>query len=170
VESYGQLAVLSTLLQVQQYFPLHSTCKLCFLLDNSGHILRTKKFLQSPRLAQRPQCLISNFDLDLKIRDTLKQVQISPSVKHVHIHQEDALQQQGEPLPWKVQIKSCCDEIATNYLRHQSQPVTKLTFLPASTIAVVVNSTTLTSRIPSQLHHHCSSTFQYKGRSQLQHL
>jgi hypothetical protein len=34
----------------------------------------------------------------------------------------------------------------------------------------VVNGTTITSRIPSELRHHCSSTFQYNERSQLQHL
>jgi hypothetical protein len=157
-ESYGQLAVLRLLLQVQRYFQIPITCKLRLLLDNSGRISRTEKLIRVPKLAPR-QCLLSDFDLDLQIRDTLHQLRITPRSEHIHSHQEATLQQQGEDLPWKVQINSRCDEIATDYLRRQSQPVTQVPFLPASKVALVVNGTTITSRIPSQLRHHCSSTF-----------
>jgi hypothetical protein len=113
---------------------------------------------------------MADFDLDMQILDTLQQLGISPSSEHIHSHQEADFQDSDEPLPWKVQINTRCDEIATDYLRQQSRPTTKVPFLPATKVALVVDDITITGRIPAQIRHHCGATFQYNQRSQIQHL
>ena len=168
-ESYGQLAILRLLFHIKTYFKIPLHCEFRFLLDNSGRISRTATLLRNPNLAPR-RCLISDFDLDMQILDTLQQLGITPKAEHVHSHQEEALQADGEPLPWAVQINTRCDEIATDYLRRQSTPVTTVPFLPASKVAVVVNDITLNGRIPSHIRHHCGARLEHNKRSQLQHL
>jgi hypothetical protein len=157
------------LFQLHRYYEAPIECKLRFLLDNSGRISRTKRLLTTPALAPR-QCLMADFDLDMQILDTLTQLGISPSSEHIHSHQDETLRDSDEPIPWKVQIDSRCDEIATDYLQQQSQPTRKVPFLPATTVALVVEDTTITGRIPAHLRHHCGTTFKYNQRSQLQHL
>ena len=93
------------------------------------------------------------------------------SDEHIHSHQDETLRDPEDPIPWKVQINTRCDVIATAHLRRQSHPVLLVPFLPASKVALTVNNRTITSRLPSQLRHICGSTRAYSTkRSQIQHL
>jgi hypothetical protein len=97
--------------------------------------------------------LSTNFDLDLQISDTLRQLSIRTRDEHTRSHQDDDPTQQKVRLSWKVQINSRCDVIATDHLRRQTKPVLLVPFLPASRVSLAAHNRTITSKLPTQLRH-----------------
>ena len=169
-ESYGQLAILRLLLHLSLYLRCPIQCKCRFLLDNSGRLTRTRHILRHPQPSPR-RCLLSEFDLDLQIRDTVGAMQLRTSDEHIHSHQDENQEAPDASTAWKIQLNTRCDSIATEHLQRQTDPILLVPFFPASKVALTVDRRTITGRIPSQLRHHCGSSRLYtKKRSQIQHL
>jgi hypothetical protein len=169
-ESYGQLAVLRLLYHLTLYYEIQALCRFRFLLDNLGRLTRTRRFLRQPRPSPRT-FLSADFDLDMQISETLTKLNIRTRDEHIASHQDDTTQQQGEPIPWKVQLNSRCDDIATDQLQRQNQPTLLVPFLPASRVALEVRQSTITSKMPSHLRHIAGSTFPYTNhKTQVDHL
>jgi hypothetical protein len=170
-ESYGQLAILRLLFHLTLYLRCPIQCKCRFLMDNSGRLTRTRRILQHPHPSPR-RCLLSEFDLDLQIRDTILAMNLKTRDEHIHSHQDTPTSNQDEPLKWKIQLNERCDTIATEQLQLQTGPTLLVPFLPAAKVSLAVQGRTITGKIPTQLRHHCGSSRRYshKRRSQIQHL
>jgi hypothetical protein len=167
-ESYGQLAVVRLLFHFTRHFHIRIRCRCRFLLDNSGRLLRTRTIINHPQPTPR-RYLISDFDIDMELRDTLHQLRLRSVDEHIHSHQEHT--SPADLIPWKTQINSRCDALATAHLRRQTQPSVRVPFLPASTAMFELHQRTITRALPSQTRHICGSTLPYTNdRSQLQHL
>jgi hypothetical protein len=169
-ESYGQLASLRLLFHLTCFYDVRPLCSFRFLLDNQGRLTRTRRFIQHPTPEPRT-FLNADFDLDMQIKATLNHLQIRTKDEHIRSHQDDDPTHPEGPLPWKVQINSHCDVIATDALRRQINPGLLVPFLPASRVSLAINRRTITSKLPSQLRHLGGSSFPYTNqKSQVQHL
>jgi hypothetical protein len=123
-------------------------CRFRFLLDNQGRLTRTRRFIHQPMPSPRT-FLSADFDLDMQISDTLRQLNIRTRDEHICSHQDDDPTQQEGRLSWKVQIYSRCDVIATDHFRRQTKPALLVPFLQASRVSMAVNKRTITSKLPT---------------------
>jgi hypothetical protein len=69
------------------------------------------RFYPSPRA-----CLASEFDLEIAIRNSIQQLGLQITRKHVKGHQDDA-ESRLEVLPWPAQLNVVCDHLASHQLR-----------------------------------------------------
>jgi hypothetical protein len=170
-ESYGQLAVLRLLLHITIYYQVRPLCRFLFLLDNQGRLTRTRRFTDHPTPSPRTY-LSAEFDIDMQIRDTLIQLNIRTSDEHIHSHQaDDPIDPDDAPVPWKTQLNSRCDTLATAHLRRQSKPTILAPFLPASRVALTIKQRSITNKLPTQIRHICGSSLPYTHQqSQVQHM
>jgi hypothetical protein len=168
-ESYGQLALVRLLYHFTCHFHITIHCRCRFLLDNTGRLRRTRTIIQQPKPTPR-RYLISDFDIDMQLRATLLKLQLRTVDEHIYSHQEHT-QSNAEALPWKMQINSRCDELATAHLRLQTKPSIQVPILPASIVMLELHQRTITRALPTQIRHICGSSMPYTNdQSQLQHL
>jgi hypothetical protein len=86
-ESYGQLAIVPLLFHFTCHFHIRIRCRCRFLLDISGRLRRTRTIIHQPHPTPR-RYLISDFDIDMQLQDTLPKLRLCTADEHIHSHQE----------------------------------------------------------------------------------
>jgi hypothetical protein len=174
-----QLAVLRLLLHLTLFYKVKPLlfykvkplCRFLFLLNNQGRLTRTCQFINHPTPSPRTY-LSADFDFDMQIRETLTQLNIRTSDEHILSHQaDDPTSLRGDPVPWKTQLNSRCDALATHHLQQQTQPTLLVPFLPASGVTLTIQNRTITSKLPAQLRHIGGSSLPYTNKKlQVRHM
>jgi hypothetical protein len=71
------------------------------------------------------------------------------ALEHVCGHQDE--HDDGEPLSWEAQLNQQCDALATDHLSLATDIFPLVPILPASKVGLMVQGTTLTHHLPTQL-------------------
>jgi hypothetical protein len=117
-ESYSMLAALRFLIQYMIYYnftPAKPDLENFQYTDSKSLLGRIStslaRFYPSPGA-----CLASDFDLEIAIRNSIQQLDLTITRKHVKGHQDDE-ESKLEVLPWPAQLNVVCDHLASHQLR-----------------------------------------------------
>lgn len=154
-ESYGMLALVCYIYHLTIHYSIQLQSTLKIYCDNLGLLKRIynsqKKTNNSPR-----QFLFSKIDVEMQIIDTLT-IMNTTACKFAHVkgHQDDNIPFKN--LSWPAKMNVYCDQLATKELNSISTPSGEVSLLPASRVMLMINNTTITHHIPTQIRRYWSS-------------